>query len=250
MTSLKAPRATAPLCSWSPAPGRPLPVLTVAPQRTSHLHHFPPFPLPLLLPHQCGNSRKASDFRMFPVDSGSGPHPSAATHLCHNVGVRHIKMICVKFTECWTKSEKLLQKLWNAISLSRVSERDFPPFFRQSGAAEVQNELVEGVRLGLLLFLLISLLLLHCFLKGTSTRKVDNRIRENAGVRWRSQIGRRSSCPRRRNPRCRASSVCIPPGTYLTRDAYRVKQEFNSVSVALQLACTSVWTAVWPGYVV
>lgn len=51
--------------------------------------------------------RNAPDFRTFHFDSGSGPRPSAATHLCHNVGVRHIKMICVKFTECWTKSEKL-----------------------------------------------------------------------------------------------------------------------------------------------
>lgn len=51
-----------------------------------------------------------------------------------------------------------------------------PPFFCQSRAAEMQNELVEGVRLCLLLFLLISLLLLHCFLKGTSMMEAKNRI--------------------------------------------------------------------------
>lgn len=55
MRSLNALRATAPLCSWSPAPGRPLPVLTVAPQRTSHPQHFAH---PLLLPHQYDNSEQ------------------------------------------------------------------------------------------------------------------------------------------------------------------------------------------------
>ena len=71
MRSLNALRATAPLCSWSLAPGRPLPVLTVAPQRAAHPQHFPPFPLPLLLPHQYGNSkkyqRKGKNYELFKV---------------------------------------------------------------------------------------------------------------------------------------------------------------------------------------
>lgn len=117
MTSLKAPRATAPMCSWSPAPGRPLPVLTVAPQRTSHLHYFPPFPLHLLLPHQHGNSRKAElkKYIRFHWDNRSGPKTSAVTHLCHNVGICHIKMICIKFTEFWTKSGNYFtrNKIWS-----------------------------------------------------------------------------------------------------------------------------------------
>lgn len=102
MRSLDALRATAPLCSWCPAPRRPLPVLTVAPQRTSHPQHSA---LPLLPPHQYGNSdqreRHRKHISIFNLRRARGrrllqlpPLP----HLCHNVGISHIEVIHVKFT--------------------------------------------------------------------------------------------------------------------------------------------------------
>lgn len=45
---------------------------------------------------------------------------------------------------------------------------------------------------------------------------------------WHSQTSRRSSGLRRRSPPCRASSACIPPGTYSRPGACPDKQEANS----------------------
>lgn len=52
------------------------------------------------------------------------------------------------------------------------------PFFSQSGAAEMQNELVEGVWFGLFLFLLIPLLLLHRFLEFTGKITVSKGLKK------------------------------------------------------------------------
>lgn len=101
MRSLDALRATAPLCSWCPAPRRPLPVLTVAPQRTSHPRHWAHLLLP---PHQYGNSgpRREQRDRISIFQSHRAPAESRRlhlrTHLCHNVGISHIEVIRVKFT--------------------------------------------------------------------------------------------------------------------------------------------------------
>lgn len=46
--------------------------------------------------------RGTSDFTVFDLEDSSGPKLSAVAHLCHNVGICHIKMICVEFAEIWT----------------------------------------------------------------------------------------------------------------------------------------------------
>lgn len=106
---------------------------------------------------------------------------SAVTHLCHNVGICHIKMICIKFTEFWTKSGnyftrneiEMLLLSWSLTSRVEKSVRTHnQPFFCQSCAAEMQDELVERVWFCFFLFLLISLLLLHGFL-GFTRKKME-----------------------------------------------------------------------------
>lgn len=71
---------------------------------------------------------------------------------------------------------------WATLLTSRVDasvRTQNQPFFCQSGAAKMQNELVEGVWLGLFLFLLIPLLLLHRFLGFTGMIKVNKGLKLN-----------------------------------------------------------------------
>lgn len=95
--SLSARGAACPLTPLSPLPwSPPIPSLSAAPQRMAP----PPPALPLRPPHQCGSSdgREVSSkvdsvlYFLFPVQAPTW------THLCHDVSVRHVKMVDVELT--------------------------------------------------------------------------------------------------------------------------------------------------------
>lgn len=94
------------------------------------------------------------------------------------------------------------------------------PLFCESGTAEMQNELVKGIWLGLRLFLFLSFLL-HGFLClrkrcGSETIGGNSQVlKSSKGVSSMQslQTSRLSFCPQRSSPQYGSSCVCILPGT-------------------------------------
>lgn len=150
------------------------------------------------------------------------------THLCHNVSICHIKMICIEFTEIGkrednSKQEKTCRPVWT------------PHFWHQCGCTsrDLSNLFsVKAVRLKCriswcrgsgFVSLSSSSSPSSCSIAFWSSdweevwaMAQENKKTKNsneADVRWHSQISHLSFCLQMNNPQYEASCVCILPGT-------------------------------------
>lgn len=189
------------------------------------------------------------------------------THLCHNVGICHIKMICIKFTEIgtigdnwWTRNNMPSYVYTTFMHFSvAASARTYPTSFRLE-QYDWNAEWADGGDLALFLSPPLHLLPLAPLLSGMhrewkNEQWVRKAIWDEKDARWHSQISHLSSCLQMSNPRCEASCVCIPQGTCLKLCACNPKQNIIFIHLSWliyeqPMQHMPVLTALPPWYVV